>query len=151
MARLQTNDPNGGLIEGIIPIRYRRVPCPVKGNIYIRILPGANQWYFSINVVNVANMGSIIAVEVLRKGKWTHLVRDPNYASTRPQERYGSWVVPPLKEGEQSVPFELPLTLRFTDSAFVSLTAKDAIKEWPITDDYFYYIDSGVQFPMPDN
>jgi len=150
MARLQTNDPNGGLVEGVIPIRYKRVPCPVKGNIYIRILPGAGQWYFAINVVNVANMGSLVAVEVLRNGKWAPLVRDPNYSSTRPQERYGSWVVPPLKEGEQSEPFETPLTLRFTDSAFNSLTAPDAIKEWPTTDDYFYYVDSGVQFPMPD-
>jgi len=151
MARLQTNDPNGGLIEGIIPIRYKRVPCPVKGNIYLRVLPGANKWYFAINAVNIANMGSLISIEVKRKNKWVHLARDPNYASTRPQERYGSWVVPPLKEGEQSVPFELPLTFRFTDSAFVSLTAPDVIKEWPVTDDYFFYIDTGVQFPMPEN
>ncbi|ORX85141.1 hypothetical protein BCR32DRAFT_229961 [Anaeromyces robustus] len=151
MARLQTNDPNGGMVEGVIPIRYKRVPCPVKGNIYIRILPGANQWYFAINVVNVANMGSLVAVEVLRNGKWAPLARDPNYSSTRPQERYGSWVVPPLKKGEQSEPFETPLTLRFTDSAFNTLTAPDAIKEWPETDDYFYYVDSGVQFPMPEN
>ena len=151
MSRLQTNDPDGGMVEGIIPIRYKRVPCPVKGNIHIRVLPGANQWYFAINVVNVANMGSIVSVEVLRNGKWARLVRDPNYSSTRPQERYGSWVVPPLKEGEQSEPFEVPLTFRFTDSAFVSLTAPDAIKEWPTSDDYFFYIDSGVQFPMPDN
>ena len=151
MARLQTNDPNGGLIEGVIPIRYKRVPCPVKGNIYIRILPGANQWYFAINVVNVANMGSLVAVEVSRNGTWAHLARDPNYSTTRPQERYGSWVVPPLKKGEQSIPFEVPLTLRFTDSAFNTLTAPDAIKEWPTGDDYFYYVDSGVQFPMPEN
>ena len=150
MARLQTNDPNGGLVEGVIPIRYKRVPCQVKGNIYIRILPGANQWYFAINVVNVANMGSLVAVEVSRNGTWAHLARDPNYSTTRPQERYGSWVVPPLKEGEQSIPFEVPLTFRFTDSAFNTLTAPDAIKEWPTTDDYFYYVDSGVQFPMPD-
>jgi len=151
MTRLQMNDPNVGMVEGVIPIRYKRVPCPVKGNIYIRILPGANQWYFAINVVNVANMGSLVAVEVLRNGKWAPLVRDPNYSSTRPQERYGSWVVPPLKKGEQSEPFEVPLTLRFTDSAFNTLTAPDAIKEWPTTDDYFYYVDSGVQFPMPKN
>jgi len=150
MARLQTNDPNGGMIEGVIPIRYKRVPCPVKGNIYIRVLPGANQWYFAINVVNVANMGSLVAVEVLRDGEWAPLARDPNYSSTRPQERYGSWVVPPLKEGEQSVPFTMPLTFRFTDSAFNSLTAPEAIKEWPTSDDYFFYIDSGVQFPMPE-
>ena len=96
-------------------------------------------------------MGSLVAVEVLRNGTWAHLARDPNYSTTRPQERYGSWVVPPLKKGEQSIPFEVPLTLRFTDSAFVSLTAPDAIKEWPTEDDYFLYIDSGVQFPMPDN
>jgi len=150
MTRLQMNDPNVGMVEGVIPIRYKRVPCPVKGNIYIRILPGANQWYFAINVVNVANMGSIVAVEVLQDGVWYNLVRDPNYSSTRPQERYGSWVVPPLKEGEQSVAFQTPLTLRFTDSAFNSLTAPDAIPEWPTTDDYFYYVDSGVQFPMPN-
>ena len=150
MTRLQTNDPNTGMVEGVIPIRYKRVPCPVKGNIYIRVLPGANKWYFAINVVNVANMGSLVAVEVLRNGTWAALARDPNYSTTRPQERYGSWVVPPLKKGEQSIPFEVPLTLRFTDSAFNSLTAPEAIKDWPTSDDYFFYIDSGVQFPMPD-
>jgi len=150
MARLQTNDPNGGMVEGVIPIRYKRVPCPVKGNIHIRVLPGANQWYFAINVVNVANMGSLVAVEVLRNGEWAPLARDPNYSSTRPQERYGSWVVPPLKKGEQSEPFTVPLTFRFTDSAFNTLTAPDAIKDWPTSDDYFFYIDSGVQFPMPE-
>ena len=150
MTRLQTNDANTGMVEGVIPIRYKRVPCPVKGNIYIRVLPGANKWYFAINVVNVANMGSLVAVEVLRNGTWAALARDPNYSTTRPQERYGSWVVPPLKKGEQSIPFEVPLTFRFTDSAFNSLTAPEAIKDWPTSDDYFFYIDSGVQFPMPD-
>ena len=96
-------------------------------------------------------MGSIVADEGLRNGKWVHLARYSNYSTTRPQERYGSWVVPPLKEGKQSEAFEVPLTLRFTDSAFNSLTAPDAIKEWPTSDDYFYYVDSGVQFPMPEN
>ena len=44
------------------------------------------------------------------------LVRESNYSTNRPQERYGSWVVPPLKESEQSVPIQVPLTLLFIDS-----------------------------------
>ena len=72
MALLQINDPNAWLVEGNIPIRYKSVPCPVKGNIYIRILPGANKLYFDINVVNVANMGSIVSDEVLRNGTWAY-------------------------------------------------------------------------------
>lgn len=43
MARLQINAPNGGLIEGIIPVHYKHVFCPIKGNIYIIILPGVNK------------------------------------------------------------------------------------------------------------
>ena len=88
MARLQINDPNGGLIEGIILVHYKHVLCPIKGNIYIIILPGVNKWYFAINVV--ANMSSIISVEVLRNNTWARLVSHPNYSTTRPQERYSS-------------------------------------------------------------
>jgi len=149
MSRLQTNDPYGTMVDGVIPIRYKRVPCPVKGNIHIWLRPGAGQWYFALTVVNVANMGSLVAVEVQQAdGEWVPLVRDPNYSTTRPQERYGSWTV---KQG--TGPFTVPMNMRFTDSAFNTLTAQGAIKDWgdpkhPMYD--FYYIDTGVQFPMPE-
>jgi len=149
MSRLQTNDPYGIMVDGVIPIRYKRVPCPVKGNIHVWLRPGAGQWYFALTVVNVANMGSLVAVEVQQSdGKWVPLVRDPNYSSTRPQERYGSWTV---KQG--TGPFTVPMNMRFTDSAFNTLTANNAIKDFgdPSQELYdFYYIDTGVQFPMPD-
>jgi len=149
MSRLQTNDPYGVMVDGVIPIRYKRVPCPVKGNIHVWLRPGAGPWYFALTVVNVANMGSLVAVEVQQDdGVWVPLVRDPNYSSTRPQERYGSWTVP-----QGTGPFSVPMNMRFTDSAFVTLTAEGAIKDWgdPDFDMFdFLYIDTGVQFPMPD-
>jgi len=145
MSRLQTNDPYGVMVDGVIPIRYKRVPCPVKGNIHVWLRPGAGPWYFALTVVNVANMGSLVAVEVQQAdGVWVPLVRDPNYSSTRPQERYGSWTV---KQG--TGPFSVPMNMRFTDSAFNTLTAEGAIKTWgdPNDDMFdFYYIDTGVQF-----
>lgn len=148
MSRLQTNDPYGDMVDGVIPIRYKRVPCPVKGNIHVWLRPGAGPWYFALTVVNVANMGSLVAVEVQQAdGKWVPLVRDPNYSSTRPQERYGSWTV---KQG--TGPFEVPMNLRFTDSAFNTLTAPNGIPTWGDPDHElfdFYYIDTGVQFPLP--
>jgi len=149
MSRLQTNDPYGVMVDGVIPIKYKRVPCPVKGNIRVWLRPGAGPWYFALTVVNVANMGSLVAVEVQQAdGVWVPLVRDPNYSSTRPQERYGSWTV---KQG--TGPFEVPMNMRFTDSAFNTLTAEGAIKTWgdPNDDMFdFYYIDTGVQFPLPE-
>jgi hypothetical protein len=149
MSRLQTNDPYGVMVDGVIPIKYKRVPCPVKGNIHVWLRPGAGPWYFALTVVNVANMGSLVAVEVQQAdGVWVPLVRDPNYSSTRPQERYGSWTV---KQG--TGPFTVPMNMRFTDSAFNTLTAEGAIKDWgdPDFDMFdFLYIDTGVQFPMPE-
>jgi len=149
MSRLQTNDPYGGMVDGVIPIKYKRVPCPLKGNIHVWLRPGAGPWYFALTVVNVANLGSLVGVEVQQAdGEWVPLVRDPNYSSTRPQERYGSWTV---KQG--TGPFEVPMNMRFTDSAFNTLTATGAIPSWGDSSEDMYdfrYIDTGVQFPMPE-
>jgi expansin (peptidoglycan-binding protein) len=57
MSRLQTGDANGMMVDGVIPTRYRRVPCPVKGNIHILLRTGG-EYYFAFSVVNVAGMGS---------------------------------------------------------------------------------------------
>ena len=151
MSRLQTGDANGMMVDGVIPTRYRRVPCPVKGNIYILVKNGG-EYYFSFSVVNVAGLGSLVKVEArLPSGEWVALVRDPNYTPARPQERFGTWVLPQGKG-----PFTLPLALRFTDGSWRTIVSEQAVKDWnpPATTDTklaqfyrdFYYIDTGVQF-----
>ncbi|MBN1611214.1 MAG: hypothetical protein JW940_31570, partial [Polyangiaceae bacterium] len=146
MARLQSGDPNGSMPDGVIPTRYRRVPCPVPGNIYVWLRPTASEYYFALSVVNAAGLGSITKVEAeLPSGEWVLLERDKNYTPARPQERYGTWALP-----QGSGPFALPLTLRFTDGSGVPLVAPDAIKAWEAPDPAqaeTYYIDTGVQFP----
>jgi hypothetical protein len=146
MARLQSGDANGSMIDGVIPTRYRRVPCPVPGNIYVWLRPNASEYYFALSVVNAAGLGSMTKVEAeLPSGEWVLLERDQNYTSARPQERYGTWALP-----QGSGPFELPVTLRFTDGSGVPLVAPDAIKVWEAPDpaqQETYYIDTGVQFP----
>lgn len=143
MARLQSGDANGQMVDGVIPIRYRRIPCPVVGNIHVWLKNG-NEWWFSLSVVNLAGLGSVVDVAArLPSGEWVSLVRDQNYSSSRPQERYGAWVLP-----QGAGPFALPITLRFTDPSGRSLTASDAIKRWPnpTTEAEGVYLDTGVQF-----
>jgi len=142
MARLQSGDPNKGIVEGVIPTKYKRVACPVVGNIYVWMRQGG-EYYFQLSVVNVKGLGSVTKVEAqLESGEWSTLVRDPNYTSARPQERFGTWVV---KQGEG--PFALPLSLRITDPSGQALEAKGVIKAWPSpTQQDGYYADTGVQF-----
>jgi hypothetical protein len=151
MARLQNGDANKEIVDGVIPTRYRRVPCPVKGNIHI-LLKNGGEYYFAFSVVNMAGVGSLVNVEArLPSGEWVSLKRDPNYKSYQPQERFGTWVLPQGKG-----PFSLPLALRFTDPSGKQVTSEQAIKDWnpPATSDAalakllkdFYYIDTGVQF-----
>jgi hypothetical protein len=151
MARLQNGDANKEIVDGVIPTRYRRVPCPVKGNIHI-LLKNGGEYYFAFSVVNMAGLGSLANVEArLPSGDWVSLKRDPNYKTYQPQERFGTWVLP-----QGAGPFNLPLALRFTDPSGKQVTSEQAIKDWnpPATTDAnlakllkdFYYIDTGVQF-----
>jgi hypothetical protein len=143
MSRLQSGDSSGEMIDGVIPIKYRRIPCPVVGNIHVWVRSGSAYW-FSINVMNLSGLGAAVNVEArLPSGQWVSLIRDANYTSSRPQERYGAWVLP---QGEG--PFELPISLRFTDASGTSLVAEDVIKNWPdpSTDPEGFYVDTGVQF-----
>jgi hypothetical protein len=151
MSRLQTGDANGMMVDGVIPTRYRRVLCPVTGNIYL-LLKNGGEYYFSFSVVNVSGIGSLVNVEArLPSGDWVSMKRDPNYTQARPQERFGTWVLP-----QGAGPFTLPLALRFTDPSGRALVSEQAIKSWipPATTDAnlakfyqdFYYIDTGVQF-----
>jgi hypothetical protein len=145
MARLQTGDPNGAMVDGVIPTRYRRVPCPVVGNVYVWLRSNAGPYWFSLSVVNAAALGSVVKVEAqLPSGAWVALQRDQSYTSSRPQERYGAWVLP-----QDAGPFALPLSLRFTDPSGRALVADGAIKAWEPSDASMsetYYIDTGLQF-----
>ncbi len=142
MARLQSGDPNQGIVNGVIPTKYKRVPCPVIGNIYVWVRQGGD-YYFQLSVVNAADLGSIVKVEAqLQSGEWSTLVRDQNYTSARPQERTGEWVV---QQG--AGPFQLPMSLRFTDPSGRVLTAVGVVKAWPdVSQQDGYYVDTGVQF-----
>lgn len=145
MARLQSGDPLGQIDAGVIPIKYRRVSCPVVGNTYIWLHPAGGAYWFSVSVVNSAGLGSIVSVEArLPSGEWVALTRDTNYTSSRPQERYGAWVLP------QGVgPFELPVSIRLTSPSGQAIVAEDVIKSWEPEDPAqteTYYIDTGVQF-----
>ncbi|KAJ9131343.1 Expansin module family protein [Pleurostoma richardsiae] len=146
MGRLQGN---GSLTDGVIPIRYKRAPCPKPGNIYIWLREGGGAYYFSLSAVNANGPGSVTKVEI--KGgagagaeDWTPMVRDPNYTSSRPQERYGAWVVP-----TGAGPFSLPIAVRLTSPTGQQVVNTQAINSFtpPASAPAgFYYLDLGVQF-----
>jgi hypothetical protein len=142
MARLQTGDPNGMLLEGVIPTRYRRVPCPVTGDMYAWLHPGAGQYYFALSIVNVAGLGSVVSVEAQgASGAWISLQRDPNYTAARPQERSGDWVLP------QGAVVEAPVSLRVTDPSGRALVAPNVVPNWGALDGGDWdYVDLGIQF-----
>ncbi len=145
MARLQTGSPTGAMVDGIIPTKYRRIPCPVLGNMYFWLRTNANEYYFAFTVVNMSGLGAAARVEArLPNGTWVALMRDANYTMSRPQERYGTWTLP-----QNSGKFELPVSIRVTDGGGRSVVAEGAIKSWTPADSTLadmYYIDSGVQF-----
>jgi len=145
MARLQTGNANGLLIDGVIPTRYLRVTCPKVGNAYIWLRDGAGPYWFSLSVVNTAKLGGVAIVEAqLPNGTWVSMVHDPNYSSSRPQERYGAWVVP-----QGSGPFPLPLALRVTDVSGAQLLSASAITSWSAANvalKSWNYVNLGVQF-----
>jgi hypothetical protein len=148
MGRLQGN---GSLAAGVIPTRYQRVSCPNPGNVYIWLQAGAGPYYFSLSVVNTKGLGSLISVEVISAGNdpsddanWVALQRNQDYTSSRPQERYGAWVLP---QGDG--PFALPIGIRITDPSGEQLVNTEAITTYtpPATaPDGFWYIDLGMQF-----
>jgi hypothetical protein len=145
MARLQTGDANGNMVDGVIPTKYRRVACPVVGNIYVWLHSGAGNYWFALSIVNVKGLGAVTIAEAQdAAGNWVALQRDPNYSSQRPQERYGTWVIP-----QGTGPFAVPISLRFTNGAGTTITATGAIKAMAPTDSSLselYFIDTGVQF-----
>jgi hypothetical protein len=145
MSRLQTGDPSGTITDGLIPTKYKRVPCPVVGNMHIWLRPNGNEYYFALTVVNMAGAGAAAKVEAqLPSGDWILLRRDGNYSLSRPQERFGTWVLP-----QNSGVFSLPVTLRVTDGSGRAVVAQDVIKAWKPADSSLsenWFIDTDVQF-----
>lgn len=78
-----------------IPTRYRRVNCPVVGDIYAWLLSVASNYPIAMAAVQAAGPGSIVKIETqLKSGQCVAMQRDPNYTPPPPQERYGTWAVP---------------------------------------------------------
>ncbi|KAH8673502.1 swollenin like protein [Xylariales sp. PMI_506] len=143
MGRLQGG---GSLAAGVIPTRYRRIPCPTLGSVYIWLRDGAGPYYFALTAVNTAGTGSVVSIEVMGAGtnEWVALDHDPNYTSSRPQERYGAWVIP-----QGSGPFNVPIAMRLTNPSGEQIVSMDAITTLTApagSVEGFYYIDLGVQF-----
>ena len=75
---------------------------------------------------------------------WTALEHDPNYTSSRPQERYGAWTIP-----SGTGPFSVPIGLRVTSPTGEQIVNMNAITSFtaPATAPVGWnYIDLGVQF-----
>lgn len=145
MGRLQGN---GSLANGVIPIRYKRVPCPKPGNAYLWLQVGAGPYYFALSAVNTNGPGSLVAFEVLGSGssEWLALEHNPDYTSSRPQERYGSWVMP-----QGAGPVNVPIGVRLTSPTGEQIVNLDAITSFTApagADADYYYIDMGVQFAV---
>ncbi|KAJ3114541.1 hypothetical protein HK100_001625 [Physocladia obscura] len=146
MARLQTGDPNGGLVAGVIPTRYKRIPCPKPGNVYMWLRSGGGPYYFAMSIVNVAGIGALANVEISPDNglTWIAMVHDPNYTEARPQERYGSWTIP-----QGTGPFNPPVAMRVTSATGEQYINANAINSYAVPanlDPNFYYIDLGFQF-----
>lgn len=143
MGRLQGN---GSLAQGVIPTQYRRVPCPNPGNAYIWFQGGAGPYYFALSVVNTAGLGAVVSVEAQGAGsdEWISLQHNPDYTSSRPQERYGTWNIP-----QGSGPFNLPIGLRITAPDGEQIVNTEAITSFtpPATaPSGYWYIDLGANF-----
>lgn len=146
MTRLQSGKHDGERETGIIPTKYRRVPCPSFGNMYIWLRKNSGPYWFAFTVVNSAGYGAIAKVEIKNdEGKWIKLIRDSLYATSRPQERYGTWVTP-----QGSAPYNPPIDIRLTDGSGVEVIAEQGIKSFEPpadADPNYYYIDIGINFP----
>ncbi|TVU43614.1 hypothetical protein EJB05_10111, partial [Eragrostis curvula] len=61
---------------GIIPVRYRRVPCVKDGGVRFQMV--GNRWWFAVLVYNVAGAGDVraVAVKGSKDGRWTDMNRN---------------------------------------------------------------------------
>ncbi|ORY01827.1 putative swollenin [Clohesyomyces aquaticus] len=143
MGRLQGN---GSQSSGVIPTRYRRVSCPKPGNAYVWVHDGAGPYYMQLSAMNAAGTGSITNIEVRGDGmaNWMTLIQQPDFLSSRPQERYGAWQFP-----KDVGPFKVPIGVRLTSATGEVLVNENLIKSFTppaSAPSGWWYLDMGVQF-----
>ena len=66
--------------QGIVPVSFRSVPCPVAGNVVLHQKDGVNVWWFAIQIRN--HRYAIASVELRENGSatWQSMARqDYNY------------------------------------------------------------------------
>ncbi|KAJ3205456.1 hypothetical protein HDU82_005180 [Entophlyctis luteolus] len=146
MARLQSGSPDASIGEGVVPTRYKRVACPKPGNVYMWLRAGGKPSYFALSIVNTAGAGGVVGVDISPDGgtTWVAMTHDPNYSESRPQERYGAWVVP-----SGTGPFNPPVAMRVTSSAgeqWINTYAITTFSSPSNIDPSWWYIDLGFQF-----
>lgn len=67
-------------IQGVVPIAFRSVPCPVVGNVVIHQKDGVNAWWFAVQIRN--HRFAVAGVELRENGSavWQPMARqDYNY------------------------------------------------------------------------
>jgi hypothetical protein len=150
-------------LPGVVNTLFRRVSCPVQGNIYLLLQKGVHEsddcyvnqtvteatcfYNLAFAVMNVAHYGAVSAVDIygtmLQNGTqtfgWHSMSHDPHYSSARVQEASGLFV------GVQDNTYILPAKLRFTVRTGESVETEMFSSLPDCTDDACYY-DTGVQF-----
>lgn len=67
-------------IQGVVPVSFRSIPCPVAGNVMIHQKDGVNVWWFAVQIRN--HRFAIATVELRENGSatWQAMARqDYNY------------------------------------------------------------------------
>jgi expansin (peptidoglycan-binding protein) len=67
-------------IQGIVPVSFRSVPCPVAGNVVVHQKDGVNAWWFAVQIRN--HRFAIASIELREDGAttWRTMARqDYNY------------------------------------------------------------------------
>jgi hypothetical protein len=115
----------GGLTTGLLPMPWRRVPCPVTGPITASLKNGSSVFYWEVLFQNVSN--PIASVEFMNATdlKWTNVKRESyNYfrqpsaaglpARFRLTDVHGNFVVtPPLSWPQNPVTQPIPIGTQF--------------------------------------
>jgi expansin (peptidoglycan-binding protein) len=88
-------------VQGVVPIAFRSIPCPVSGNLLVKQKEGSNAWWLALQPRNSRH--EVAGVELRETGStsWTSLARqDYNYFVATSGSGNG---------------FDFPIDLRLTD------------------------------------
>ena len=86
-------------VQGIVPVAFRSIECPVTGDLRLYLAPGSSVWWVGLQVRN--HPYAVSQVEFRRDGVWYFGVR----------QSWNSFQLP----GSFPVPIVPPLAIRITD------------------------------------